>query len=93
MLISHKHLNHVRFPLVPVTLPLRSHFLFYFILPTLAVLGLRSMHLLKTFQHAPQVGDAILEGNFLIFARMGILQQLPHVNLGLLLLGPLLPVS
>lgn len=55
------------------------------------MLGLR-LHLLQTFEHAPQVSDAILEGDFLILAGMGIFQQLPHVDLGFLFFWPLVPV-
>lgn len=57
---------------------------------TLAVLGLR-LHLLQTFQHAPQVSDAILKGDFLILAGMGIFQQLPHVDFRFLFFRPLVP--
>lgn len=57
---------------------------------TLAVLGLNNLHLLQTFEHAPQVGDAVLKGNFLVLTRMGAFKQLPHINLWFLFL-PLLP--
>lgn len=59
---------------------------------TLAMLGL-DLHLFKTFQHAPQVGDAILKGDFLVFAWMGTLKQFPHIYLWYFFFGPLLPVS
>lgn len=59
---------------------------------TLAVLGL-DLHLFQTFQHAPQVGDAILKGDFLVFAWMGTLEQFPHINVGLFLLRLLFPAS
>lgn len=59
---------------------------------TFTVLGL-DLHLFQTFQHAPQVGDAILKGDFLIFAWMGVLEQFPHINVGFFLLRLLFPAS
>lgn len=59
---------------------------------TLAVFGLNNLHLLQTFEHAPQVGDAVLKSNFLVLTGMGIFKQLPHVNLWFLFLR-LLPVG
>lgn len=56
------------------------------------MLWLDDLHLFQTFQHAPQVGDAILKGDFLILARMGTLKQFPHVYLWFLY-PFLLPVS
>lgn len=60
---------------------------------TLAMLGLNGFHLFQTFQHAPQVSDAILKGDFLIIARMGTLKQFPHVDWWFLFYRLLLPVS
>lgn len=72
-------------------------FVFHFTLGsnhlTLAVLGLDDLHLFQTLQHAPQVGDAILKGDFLILAWVGTLKQLPHIYLGLFLLRLLVPAS
>lgn len=60
---------------------------------TLAMLGLNGFHLFQTFQHAPQVSDAILKGDFLVLARMGILKQFPHVDWWFLFYRLLLPVG
>lgn len=57
------------------------------------MLGLNSLHLFQTFQHAPQVSDAILKGNFLIVAWMSGLKQFPYVYLFGLFLSLLLPVN
>lgn len=51
------------------------------------------LHLFQTFQHAPQVSDAILKGDFLILAGMGALKQFPHIYLFHLFLRLLLPAS
>lgn len=47
---------------------------------------LHPAHALEPLEHAPQVGDAVLEGDLLILAGVRVLQQLPDVHLGLLLL-------
>lgn len=47
---------------------------------------LHPAHALEALKHATQVGDAILEGDLLILVGVGVLQQLPHVYLGFLLL-------
>lgn len=47
---------------------------------------LHPAHALEPLKHATQVGDAILESDLLVLVGVGILQQLPHVYLGLLLL-------
>lgn len=57
------------------------------------MLGLDDLHLFQTFQHAPQVRDAILKGDFLILAWVGILEQFPHIYVGFFLLILLFPAS
>lgn len=39
------------------------------------------LHFFQTLQHAPQVSDAILKGDFLILAWVGTLKQFPHIYL------------
>lgn len=50
---------------------------------TLADFGLHGLHLLKSFQHATQVSDAVLKCNLLVLAGMSVLQKLPNVDLQL----------
>lgn len=57
------------------------------------MLGLDDLHLFQTFQHAPQVRDAILKGDFLIVAWVGILEQFPHIYVEFFLLRLLVPAS
>lgn len=93
--------------LLPSPLSFSSHLLIYYLQHfstspppstacltrlTLAMLGL-DLHLFQSFQHAPQVSDAILKGDFLILARVGILKQFPHVNIWFHFLRFLVPVS
>lgn len=58
---------------------------------TVTLLGLHLLHLLQPLQHAPQVGDAVLEGDALVVAGLGRLQDLPHVHVLLHLRLFLLP--
>lgn len=51
-----------------------------------------SAHALEPPEHTTQVRDAVLEGDFLVLAGFRILQQLPHVYLGLFLLRLHLPI-
>ena len=50
-----------------------------------------SAHALEPPEHTTQVSDTVLEGDFLVLAGFRILQQLPHVYLGLFLLRLHLP--
>lgn len=47
---------------------------------------LHPAHALEPLEHATQVSDAVLESDLLILVGVGILQQLPHIYLRLLLL-------
>lgn len=48
---------------------------------TFALLGLHTLHHLEPLEHPPEVRDAVLEGDFLVVARFGLLQDFPHVHL------------
>ena len=37
------------------------------------------LSIVQTLQHAPQVRDAKVEGNLLVFARVAISKQIPHL--------------
>lgn len=58
---------------------------------TITLFGLHLPHLLESFEHAPEISDAVLKGDLLIVAWFGIFQDLPdiHTHLRLLLLLPL----
>lgn len=48
-------------------------------------------YLFHPAQQAPQVGDAVHEGDLLVFVGTGLLQDLPHVHIGSIILLFVLP--
>lgn len=55
---------------------------------TITLFGLHLPHLLKSFEHAPEISDAVFKGDLLKVTWFGIFQDLPdiHIHLRLLLL-------